>query len=469
MPRDPGWGFRSIVARSASRGPRGCCGARGPAPPPGRGRGRAGRGRGGGGPAPAPGQAAALAGLGLERAVHSLVHPASTRLTGPAPHDEDGAPLAPRDAWGHDHCWWLDRMVRTQAPLVERMTLVWHDWFATSKGGATQGLALRQNALLRRHALGSFESLALDVTRDPAMLLWLNGTSNNRWNVNENYARELQELFCLGADNGYTERDVRNLARALTGFANDWRDAGPTHFRYERKLHDPGVKRLYGKRGRFGWQEGVRRVVHHRRHPDFMVRKLWGYFIPTPPPAATARALARLYVAHRRQVRPLLEAILKHPHLYDPARRMVKPPVVQAAGMLRAAGRGVDTTAWGWLCQSAGQMLFLPPNVSGWDDTRWLDTATSRGRWMMAQQICDPARLDPDKDAVPADPAELVRRAAAFWALPALSDPVRGELERYAGDVLAAATKPWMKASYPVLALNALRMLVATSPDYLTS
>jgi uncharacterized protein (DUF1800 family) len=418
---------------------------------------------------PAPGQAAQLAGLGLQRAVHSLTRPASTRLIGPAPHDENGDPLAPRDAWGHDHCWWLDRMVRTQAPLVERMTLVWHDWFATSKAGVPQGLMLRQNALLRRHALGGFESLALAVTEDPAMLLWLNGVENHRGDVNENFARELQELFCLGADNGYTERDVRNLARALTGFANDWRDSGPVDFRYDRRLHDPGVKRLYGRHGRYSWRDGVRRVVHHRRHPEFMVRKLWSYFIPTAPPASTAKALARLYVAHHRRVRPLLEAILKHPHVYDPTRRMVKPPVVQAAGMLRAVGRGIDTSAWSWICESAGQYLFMPPNVSGWDDTRWLDTATFRGRWLMAQYICDPARLDPQSDAVPADPAELVNRAVAFWAGPALSSPVRGALEKYAADVVAAATKPWMKAQYPALALNALRMLVATSPDYLTS
>src|SRR3954469_15370010 len=109
---------------------------------------------------PRPGQAEKLAKLGLVRAVHSLTRPASHRLARPKPHDEDGLPLAPRDAWGHDHCWWLDRMVRTRAPLIERMTLVWHDWFATSKSGATTGLMLRQNALLRRHALGRFDTLA---------------------------------------------------------------------------------------------------------------------------------------------------------------------------------------------------------------------------------------------------------------------------------------------------------------------
>jgi uncharacterized protein (DUF1800 family) len=419
---------------------------------------------------PAPGQATALAALGLDGAVASLTKPASTRLAGPSPHDEHGAPLAPRDAWGHDHCWWLDRMVRTQAPLVERMTLVWHDWFATSKASVPQTLMLRQNALLRRHALGNFEALALDVTRDPAMLLWLNGTSNNRWAPNENYAREFQELFCLGADRGYGERDVRALARALTGFRNDWTDAGPVRFRYDKKFHDAGVKRVYGRRGRYGWQDAVRLVTGHRDHPSYLVAKLWGAFVPTSPPAATAHALARLYVSHGRDVRPLLDAILRHPHLYDPARRMVKPPVVQAAGMLRAVGRGIDTTAWSWLCQSAGQLLFMPPNVSGWDATRWLDTATFRARWVMAQYVCQPAGLDPAKVTdVPADPAELVRRAAGFWAAPALSAPVRAGLERYATDALATADAAWKRTTYPVLALNALRMLVATSPDYLTS
>jgi uncharacterized protein (DUF1800 family) len=418
---------------------------------------------------PAPGQAEKLAKLGLEGAVHSLTHPASQRLVGPRPHDEKGNPLAPRDAWGHDHCWWLDRMVRTKAPLVERMTLVWHDWFATSKDGAPQKLMLRQNALLRRHALGNFEQLALEITKDPAMLLWLNGTSNSKWDVNENFARELQELFCLGAGRGYAERDVRALAKALTGFRNDWGDGGPARFRFDPKQHDGGVKRLYGKRGKYGWKEGVRMVVRHREHPSFFVEKLWSYFIPTRPPASTARALERLYLRERRDVRPVVERILLHPHLYDRSRRMVKPPVVQAAGMLRAVGRGIDTTAWAWLCDGAGQYLFMPPNVSGWDDTRWLDTATFRGRWQMAQYICDPARLDPEKSRdLPRDAGELVSRAAAVWGVP-LSGPVRAGLERYAHDVLATADEDWKKQTWPALTLNALRMLVATSPDYLTS
>src|SRR3954465_5761397 len=157
---------------------------------------------------PRKGEAEALAKLGLADAVHALTNPGRENLVGAAPADDKGRPLAPADAWGHDHCWWLDRMVRTSRPLVERMTLVWHDWYATSNSGVgSQKLMLRQNRLFRSHALGSFEQLLIDVTRDPAMLLWLNGTSNSKGAPNENYAREMMELFTLGADRGaYTER-----------------------------------------------------------------------------------------------------------------------------------------------------------------------------------------------------------------------------------------------------------------------
>jgi hypothetical protein len=419
---------------------------------------------------PSPGQAERLARLGLDGAVRSLTRPASLRLVGPKPHDGDGLPLAPRDAWGHDHCWWLDRMVRTRAPLMERMTLVWHDWFATSKAGSTQGLMLRQNALLRRHWLGRFDQLALDVTRDPAMLLWLNGVENHRGDVNENYARELQELFCLGAGRGYDERDVRQLARALTGFRNEWSEGrGPYGFRFDPALHDRGVKTVYGHRGRFGWQDAVRLVVGHRTHPSHFVAKLWSAFIPTPPPPATARSLERLYVRSGRQTRPVVEAILRHPHLYDRERRMTLPPVVQAAGMLRAVGRGIESADWAWLCDGAGQLLFMPPNVSGWDETRWMDTATFRARWEMAAWICQKDPLDPDKAHSPSDAAGLVDRARGYWAGHPLTHPVRGALEGYARDALASAKHPWERDTYPVLTENALRMLIAASPDFLTS
>jgi uncharacterized protein (DUF1800 family) len=418
---------------------------------------------------PRPGEAKKLAKKGLHGAVHSLTHPGRERLVGPNPVDDDGHPIAPTDAWGHDHLWWLDRMVRTSRPLVERMTLVWHDWFATSNEGVgSQRLMLKQNALFRTHGLGSFEQLLVAVTKDPAMLLWLNGTDNEKDAPNENYGREMMELFTLGASRGYTERDVREQARALTGWRNDWNDdVGPVNFRFDPARHDPGQKRIFGKRGRFSWKDSCRLAVHHPKHRSFFVEKLWSYFIPTKPPAATERALQALYVRHDFAVRPVVEAILKHPLLYR-GPRMVKPPVVFLAGMLRARKRGIDTEAWTWLANQAGQQLFYPPNVSGWDDNRWLDTASFLARWDIAGRVVRPYTLDTD-DKAPLDPDKLIARALDFWGTPALSPPTHRALKSFAAHAIGDADRKWKKEQFPPLIENALRHLIAISPDLQTS
>src|SRR3954454_20997009 len=214
---------------------------------------------------PRKGEAEQLARLGLHGAVSTLTNPGREQFVGPAPTDDKGRPLAPYDAWGHDHVWWLDRMVRTSRPLVERMTLVWHDWFATSNAGVgSQLLMLRQNKLFRRYSLGSFAKLLVEVTRDPAMLVWLSGVDNTRDAPNENYCREMMELFTLGAGRGYTEKDVREQARALTGFRADWDDGVGLHsFRFDHELHDGGTKRVLGKRGDFDWRDACRLCVRH--------------------------------------------------------------------------------------------------------------------------------------------------------------------------------------------------------------
>ena len=417
---------------------------------------------------PRPGEAERLAKLGLEHAVHKLTHPGRERLKGPRPHDDRGHKLSPYDAWGHDQLWWLDRMVRTSNPLNERMTLVWHDWFATSRDGVGPArLMIRQNKLFRMHALGSFMRLATEVTKDPAMLLWLSGADNTRWSPNENYARELMELFTLGAGRGYTERDVRQQARALTGWRNDWSNIGPVRFRYDKDRHDVGVKTIFGKRGHFDWKDSVRLCVHHRLHPSFFVNKLWSYFIPVPPKTGTRRALEHLYVAHDYEVRPVVSAILRHPAFYN-GPRMVKPPAVYVAGLLRAVKRGIDTESWTWLMNLAGQQLFYPPNVAGWDDTRWLDTATYRARWMIAANAIRPHALKSDKDKLPADAAKLHHRAQTFLGRPTLSGHTNAVLHGFARKSLSDADEKWQKEQYPALIENALRQLLASSPDYQT-
>ncbi len=423
---------------------------------------------------PRRGQAERFAKLGLEGAVHALTHPRSRRLDGPAPK-VDGRGLAPLDVWGHDVLWWLDRMVRTEAPLVERMTLVWHDWFATSKATVDGRWMLRQNGLLRRHALGNFRTLVRDITKDPAMLTWLDGVSNNRWEPNENYARELQELFTLGAGRGYGEGDVREMARALTGWRAEWRDGvGMTNFRFDPEFHDRGRTRIYKHRGRHDWRDAADLAVGHRLHASFFVAKLWSYFIPTPPPPGTRRALERIYRRSGHDVRPVLTAILRHPALHA-GPRMVKPPIVYTAGLLRALGRGIDTDAWAWLTEMSGQTLFQPPNVAGWDDTRWIDTATWRGRWMAANYALEGHTLtpDPDKTKYPSmrrqSPAEAVDAAHRFWGRPTLTRATRAELVGFAQRARAVAKEPWQQETYAILRQNALRMLIATSPDLHTS
>jgi uncharacterized protein (DUF1800 family) len=405
---------------------------------------------------PRRGEAARLAKKGLRGAVQSLTRPPTAKLVGPEPRDQRGLPLAPFDASGHDHMWWLDRMVRSNQQLVERMTLVWHDWFATQRvGGGSQRRIIDQNELFRRRALGSFAGLLEDVTTDPAMLLWLNGNRNTIRSPNENYARELMELFTLGVNRGYSENDIREQARALTGWRNRRAaEVGAYDFRYEPRLHDDGVKTVFGKSGNFSWQDACRLCIQHANHPSFFVRKLWSYFIPTAPPAATQRALE---VAYRRryEIRPVVEAILMHPALYN-GPRMVKPPVVYAAGLLRASGRGLSGANWAQLGVLAGQRLFYPPNVAGWDDTRWLDTSTMRGRWYLAG-----AALTGTASSRAAPAATVVDRAAAGLGIRALTKPTRTVATRLARDAL--------KSNEPQVVEQAVRQLLALSPEVQTS
>jgi uncharacterized protein (DUF1800 family) len=418
------------------------------------------------------GEAESVAAQGLEAAVNSLVNPDAEQLVGPPPHAENGRALEPEVVWGDDHCWWLDRMVRSSTPLVERMTLIWHSWFATSNAGVgSQRLMLNQNGLFRQHALGAFDELMTDVTVDPAMLLWLDGAESVKQAANENYGREMMECFSLGAGRGaYTELDVRQQARSLTGWENGWNaKLGPVDFHFNPAEHDDGIKTVFGHSGNFNWMNSVALCVAHPLHPSFFVTKLWGYFVPTPPSSATLAALEALYVPGY-QVKPVVQAILQHPDFYL-GPRMVTPPVVYTAGLLRRLGAGITTNAWAWIGQLSGQQLFYPPNVAGWDYSRWLNTATFLGRWIAASQVLQGRELNPSHPApdTPSAPAALVERALQFWHNPDLSEPTQTLLTDFAERALADANASWEKQTYPVLVENALRQLIAVSPDLQTA
>src|SRR2546423_864596 len=259
------------------------------------------------------------------------------RRRGPAPTGT-GKPLDPVNEYGHDVLWWLDRMVRSQRPLVEKMTLFWHDHFATADQDTP--LMLGQNHTLRRAGLGSFRSLLGAVTRDPAMQLFLSLADSDKRAPNENYARELVELFTLGS--GYSERDIREAARALTGWESRYANDHFQGLRFNPESHDPGVKRIFGRSGRFGTDAVLDLVVAHPKHAPFLVAKLWSFFVSEPPRRTTVRGLAALYRRSGLRIKPVLRAILSHPSLYRSldAPDMVKAPVVLVAGALRATDQG---------------------------------------------------------------------------------------------------------------------------------
>lgn len=418
---------------------------------------------------PRPGEARRLAKLDIDDAVRKLTRPGRERLRGPRPHVEGGAPLAPYSVPLHDHLWWLDRMVRTQRPLVERMTLVWHDWFATTNSEVVvPRLMIEQNQLFRRKGLASFAELLAAVTRDPAMLIWQNGNVNRRDAPNENYAREMMELFSLGAGRGYTEGDVREHARALTGWTNSYDAHGkPDRFWYDPGLHDPGTKAIFGERGRYDWRDSAGLCINHRAHPSFFVDKLWSYFVPTPPSRSTRRGLQRLYRAKGERVRPVVEAILSHPDFYE-GPPMVKPPVIYTAGLLRAKRRGIDSIDWAQYGALSGQQLFKPPNVSGWNDDRWLDSGTWLARWQIAAAVIKP--FAPTRSAEPTmRPARLVDRALEFWDRPILRQATRGALLDFAQHALRdgrGVSNDATRLQYPALVEHTLRQLIAISPDF---
>jgi uncharacterized protein (DUF1800 family) len=418
---------------------------------------------------PKRGESAKLAALGLDGAVASLTRPKGpAKLIGRPPTD-NGRPLDPINVWGDDHTWWLDRMVRSDQQLIERMTLIWHSWFATSIEASTAALMLRQNRMMRARALGNFHDLLLQVTIDPAMLLWLSGTSNSKYSPNENYGREVMELFTLGADRGYTQKDVHNQARALTGWTNGWNNTGPSDFRFDPDLHDTGVKVIFHQRGRFNWRDTCRLCVTHPLHPSFMISKLWDYFIAEPIPGPTLRVLERVYKSSGYEVRPLVEAILRHPLFYDGA-RMVIPPVVYTAGVLRAVGATITTGAWGWIAGLTGQTLFDPPNVSGWDYDHWLDTSRWAGRLAASNYALQGKLLDTNGKHYPVHetPVQAVRKALAFWGNPQLSRTAYRNLLGFSHRAQHAITWDWEQVTYRIMRQNALRQLIPTTPEWQT-
>ncbi len=277
--------------------------------------------------------------------------------------------------------WWYGEMIATDSPLTERMVLFWHGHFTSSiQKVSVANLMLEQNLLLRRYALGSFRDLVHAIARDPAMLVYLDGQGSVKAHPNENFARELMELFTLG-EGHYTEQDVREVARAFTGWYLDGTTGEPI---YDPRRHDDGPKTILGRTGNWDGDAAIDIILDRPEVGQLIVSELWREFIsPDPDPRAVA-ALAQQFRVQGYEIRLLLRSLLTSDAFWSPGVRgtLVKSPVVLAVGTARLLGLDESSAARvADAVRPMGEELFQPPTVKGWPwGDAWITTTTLLAR-----------------------------------------------------------------------------------------
>lgn len=281
---------------------------------------------------------------------------------------------------------WLTRMLHTARPLEEKMTLFWHDHFATANSKVARPQAMYdQNKLLRANALGNFRELLNGVARDPAMLRWLDSNSNRRQSPNENFARELMELFTMGVGN-YTETDVREAARAFTG----WFFVRDTGFVFNRNQHDFGEKTFFGRQGTWDGGDIIDIILDQPAAAAFIARKLFVFFVHDHPDTSTVSRLAEGFRRTDYSIRELVRSILTSPEFSstEAYHASVRSPVEWLVGSMKAlAVAELPRGAPGGL-RRMGMDLFNPPDVNGWAwGSGWIGSATLLERFNSAMEI----------------------------------------------------------------------------------
>jgi uncharacterized protein (DUF1800 family) len=298
--------------------------------------------------------------------------------------------------------WWLWRIQNTAHPLHEKLCVFWHNHFATSNVKVQNArFMLGQYKLIARHALGDFRELLHGMSFDPAMLVWLDAKESKKGKPNENYARELMELFSLGLGH-YTEADIREAARAFTGY-----DVAAGAMKFDPKQHDPGEKDVFGKKGAWKGDDVVKLCLDKPACPAFIVTKLYRYLVneAVEPTAELIAPLAEQYRASGFDTAKLVETILRSEHFFAPAnyRQRVKPPVEFAVGIVRGLEGTAGPQPLAEELERLGQALFAPPSVKGWDGgPTWLNAQTLLFRQNLALALtsgeglgrrCDPAAV----------------------------------------------------------------------------
>lgn len=282
---------------------------------------------------------------------------------------------------------WLHRMLATPHQVLEKFTLFWHGHFATSAAKVEDAqLMFSQNQLLRHHALGRFDKLVHEISRDPAMLIYLDSATNRKSHPNENYAREVMELFCLGEGN-YTERDIRELARCFTGWQVKRRQ-----FRFSGYQHDFDEKNIFGKTSKFTGEQAVQWVLDQPAAPRLVARKLIRFLIcdEQPLPDRLIDPIARQLRDNNFHIGSAVQRILSSQLFFSrySMAQKIRSPVELACGLLRTLEGTTNTLRLAEQLAEVGQSLFFPPNVKGWDGGRtWINSATLLGRANLVHEL----------------------------------------------------------------------------------
>ncbi len=345
---------------------------------------------------------------------------------------------------------WLEAMVQTRTPLQEKMTLFWHGHFATSLTKVRSPyLMWRQNELFRQHGRGAWRNLLGEVARDPAMLVWLDQAQSRASHPNENFARELMELFSLGEGN-YTEKDVTEAARAFTGFSVDRRR---WEFVFRSEQHDGAMKTVLNKSGRLQGDDVLDVIAESPQSARFITGRLWNYFAGSPSEPGLNEALATEFIRQGRQFKPLLRTLFMAEAFYDPRviRRQIKSPVQLLVMACRQLERPLPPAPLPVnALRLLGQELFLPPSVKGWDGgTAWINTNTLLTRHNLALLLVEGQNVLPIAAKRPAVQAALERMTAQLETPPASASRLFSNEDRSSTEtMLTAIQRRFLQASF---------------------
>lgn len=280
--------------------------------------------------------------------------------------------------------WWITRMAFTKRPLEEKMTLFWHGHFATSNQKVGNSyLMYQQNELFRQKALGKFGDLLLAVSKDPAMIIWLDNNLNRKGKPNENYAREVMELFTVGIGN-YTEQDIKEAARAFTG----WH--APNGFYFNKKAHDSGEKTVLGLKGNLNGDDIVNHLAKQDATATLLARKMIAFFCMDNPNDRMVDEVGDAYLTNDQSIKPMLRTIFLHKMFRsdESYHAKIKSPAELVVGTLKSLNvQKLDGDLPNVLSRM-GQNLFEPPSVKGWDGgLAWVATDTMMERFNFAERI----------------------------------------------------------------------------------